>query len=46
MKRLEENKKLNVEEILKDLDKYEPKWRGWHWREKNESWKGWGIHIS
>ena len=33
IERLEENKKLNVEEILKDLDKYEPKWRGWHWRE-------------
>ncbi len=30
---LEENKKINVEEILKDLDKYEPKRRGWHWRE-------------
>ena len=27
------NKKLDVEEILKDLDKYEPKRRGWHWRE-------------
>ena len=33
IERLEENKKLDVEEILKDLDKYEPKWRGWHWRE-------------
>jgi D-ornithine 4,5-aminomutase subunit beta len=30
---LDENNKLDVEEILKDLDKYEPKWRGWHWRE-------------
>ncbi|MEG2017701.1 MAG: D-ornithine 4,5-aminomutase subunit OraE [Clostridium sp.] len=30
---LEVNKKLDVEEILKDLDKYEPKRRGWHWRE-------------
>ncbi|MBW9169616.1 cobalamin-dependent protein [Clostridium estertheticum] len=37
--KLEENIKLNVEEILKDLDKYEPKWRGWHWREKNETGK-------
>ncbi|MPQ32889.1 LuxR family transcriptional regulator [Clostridium estertheticum] len=37
--KLEENTKLNVEEILKDLDKYEPKWRGWHWREKNETGK-------
>lgn len=35
IERLDENKKLNVEEILKDLDKYEPKWRGWHWRESD-----------
>lgn len=33
IERLDDNKKLEVEEILKDLDKYEPKWRGWHWRE-------------
>ncbi|KAJ50279.1 D-ornithine 4,5-aminomutase subunit beta [Clostridium tetanomorphum] len=33
---LHEDRKLNVEEILKDLDKYEPKWRGWHWREPYE----------
>ncbi|MEY8001507.1 D-ornithine 4,5-aminomutase subunit OraE [Clostridium sp. Mt-5] len=33
IEKLDENKKLNIEEILKDLDKYEPKWRGWHWRE-------------
>lgn len=31
---LDINKKIDVEEILKDLDKYEPKRRGWHWREK------------
>lgn len=30
---LEQKEKLKVEEILKDLDKYEPKRRGWHWRE-------------
>lgn len=30
---LKENEKINVEEILKDLDKYVPKRRGWHWRE-------------
>lgn len=36
MKKLEENKKLDIEELLKDLDKYEPKWRGWHWREPNK----------
>ncbi|WP_426351263.1 D-ornithine 4,5-aminomutase subunit OraE [Alloiococcus sp. CFN-8] len=32
-KSLEIKEKINLEEILRDLDKYEPKWRGWHWRE-------------
>lgn len=31
---LDENKKIDIEEILKDLDKYSPKRRGWHWREE------------
>ncbi|WP_346866695.1 MULTISPECIES: D-ornithine 4,5-aminomutase subunit OraE [unclassified Clostridium] len=31
---LDINKKIDVAEILKDLDKYEPKRRGWHWREE------------
>ncbi len=31
--KLEPNEKLNVRELLKDLDKYEPRRRGWHWRE-------------
>jgi D-ornithine 4,5-aminomutase subunit beta len=31
---LDINKKVDVSEILKDLDKYEPKRRGWHWREE------------
>jgi D-ornithine 4,5-aminomutase subunit beta len=30
---LELNEKLNVEDILKDLENYVPKRRGWHWRE-------------
>lgn len=30
---LQKNTKLDIEEILKDLDKYIPKRRGWHWRE-------------
>lgn len=30
---LKRNEKLDVREILKDLDKYEPRRRGWHWRE-------------
>ena len=28
------NKKLDIREILKDLDKYEPRRRGWTWRKK------------
>ncbi|SDE17396.1 D-ornithine 4,5-aminomutase subunit OraE [Sporomusa acidovorans] len=39
LEKLDENKKLMVEEVLKDLDKYEPKWRGWHWREKYDNGK-------
>ncbi len=31
---LDINEKIDVTEILKDLDKYEPKRRGWHWREE------------
>ena len=31
--KLQKNEKLNVEEILKDLESYTPKRRGWHWRE-------------
>lgn len=30
---MNKNEKLNVIEILKDLDKYEPRRRGWAWRE-------------
>lgn len=30
---LRRNEKLDIEEILKDLDKYRPRRRGWHWRE-------------
>ena len=29
---LKPNEKLDVREILKDLDKYEPRRRGWTWR--------------
>ena len=28
--KLAPNEKLNIKEILKDLDKYEPRRRGWH----------------
>ncbi|WP_066505024.1 D-ornithine 4,5-aminomutase subunit OraE [Abyssisolibacter fermentans] len=31
--KLKPNEKLNIENILKDLENYEPKRRGWHWRE-------------
>lgn len=30
---LKPNKKLDINNILKDLDKYRPRRRGWHWRE-------------
>ena len=30
---LKANEKLNVDFILKDLDKYRPRRRGWHWRQ-------------
>ena len=33
---LNENKKIDIKEILKDLDKYRPKRRGWTWRKKYE----------
>ncbi len=33
---LKRNEKLDVVNILKDLDKYEPRRRGWTWREKAE----------
>lgn len=37
--KLDPNKKIDIEEILKDLDKYRPKRRGWTWREKIENQK-------
>ncbi len=30
---LKPNEKIDIKELLKDLDKYEPRRRGWHWRE-------------
>lgn len=30
---LKRNEKLDVEEILKDLENYRPRRRGWHWRD-------------
>ena len=30
---LEKNKKLNIDEIMNNLENYVPKRRGWHWRE-------------
>ena len=34
---MNKNQKLDVIEILKDLDKYEPRRRGWSWREPVEN---------
>ncbi|WP_168581561.1 D-ornithine 4,5-aminomutase subunit OraE [Gephyromycinifex aptenodytis] len=33
---LERNVKLDIDEIMKDLDKYEPRRKGWTWREVPE----------
>ena len=30
---LKRNEKLDIDFILKDIDKYRPRRRGWHWRE-------------
>jgi D-ornithine 4,5-aminomutase subunit beta len=32
MMKLEHNEKLDIEQILQDLDKYEPRRKGWTWR--------------
>ena len=37
--KLEPNKKIDIEEILKDLEHYSPRRKGWVWREKSESGK-------
>ena len=35
--KLQPNKRLDIKELLKDLEHYRPKRRGWHWREgRNE----------
>jgi D-ornithine 4,5-aminomutase subunit beta len=34
---LKRDHKINIEEILKDLDKYRPARRGWHWRQPVEN---------
>ena len=35
---LKPNKKnVDIEYILKDIDKYKPRRRGWHWREGSEN---------
>ena len=33
---LKRNEKLDIDYILKDIDKYRPRRRGWHWREGTE----------
>lgn len=37
--KLEPDKKIDVEEILKDLEDYRPRRKGWTWREKVENQK-------
>lgn len=36
MYRLKPDQKIDVKEILKDLDQYRPRRRGWTWREKSD----------
>ena len=36
MDALKRDQKIDIVELLKDLDKYEPRRRGWTWREKAE----------
>ena len=36
---LKHNEKLDIENILKDLESYRPKRRGWTWRQKEENLK-------
>jgi D-ornithine 4,5-aminomutase subunit beta len=38
---LKVNEKINVREILKDIENYHPRRRGWHWREKTEPMDLW-----
>lgn len=33
MEKLHKNKKIDIDSILKDLENYRPKRKGWHWRE-------------
>lgn len=35
--KLDPNKKLDIEEVLKDLDQYRPRRKGWRWRNKIEN---------
>ncbi len=39
MKKIKPNEKLNVEEILKDLEHYVPRRRGWTWRKQKKNLK-------
>lgn len=34
MMKLEPDRKIDVKEVLKDLQNYQPRRRGWHWREE------------
>ena len=39
MEKLTPNEKINIEEILKDLESYRPKRRGWTWRKSSSGEK-------
>ncbi len=37
--KLEKDKKIDIKELLKDLENYRPRRRGWHWREQVKNQK-------
>ena len=38
--KLDPNKNIDVSEILKDLENYRPRRRGWTWREPAQAFEG------
>ena len=43
--KLQMDQRIDVEEILRDLDQYRPKRRGWVWREKAENQDAGPFHY-
>jgi D-ornithine 4,5-aminomutase subunit beta len=45
MDKLDMNKKLDIEEILQDLENYHPLRKGWTWREPDPDFDGGPFHY-